>query len=60
MPQNNYELVLTNANIPPQTLWQFEFHHRRLSRKEGIASSVMSDLVDQSTVVAFLGYLRIP
>ena len=59
MRQNNYGLVLTNANIPPQTLKQFEFYHYLPSRKEGIAFSVTDNFVDRSTAVAFPGHLRV-
>ena len=59
MRQNNYGLVLTNANIPPQTLKQFEFYHYLPSRREGILFSVMDDFVDQSNAVAFLGRLHV-
>ena len=59
MRQNNYELVLTNANIPPQTSRQFESYHHLPSRREGILFSVMDDFVDQSNAVAFLRHLRV-
>ena len=52
--QNNNGLVLTSANIPPQTSRQFESYHHPLSRKEGIAFSVINNFVDKSNPVAFL------